>query len=353
MALNLARAGFEVLGVDTNQELVGHINSKTLRTPEPGVEDALGAQRTLHATEHIAEVPGFGARIILIAVATPTSVVAGYDHAMVDRVIADLLALGPVSERVELVLLCTTLPGYCDSRADLTHRHGYFLSYAPGFIAQGSILRDQQYPDQLLIGEADSQAGDTLEQLFARVCLNRPAVHRMPPLSAEIAKLATNCALTMKIAFANAIGDLALRAGADPAAILPAVGSDMRIGSRLLRYGAGYGGPCFPRDNRALDYYASGQGMELLQARATEEMNRRHLAFQLEQYLKAYEPGQMIRFNSVTYKPGTQILEESQQLALAVGLARAGRKVVIDEAPGVLSQLRERFGDLFEYQVRE
>jgi UDP-glucose 6-dehydrogenase len=173
----------------------------------------------------------------------------------------------------------------------------------------------------------------------------------MSRLSAEIAKLATNCALTMKIAFANAIGDLATRVGAEPAKILDAVGSDARIGNGFLRYGFGYGGPCFPRDNRALNFFASQHACELLQARATDEMNRRHLAFQVCEYLRSYREGESIHFHSVTYKPGTEMLDESQPLALAVLLAEAGRKVVIHETPAVLEKLRSQFGELFEYRV--
>jgi UDPglucose 6-dehydrogenase len=352
LALNVARAGYEVLGVDTNRELVGLINNKAFQTCEPGVEEALRAARGFTATHLIETVPGFDARMILVAVATPATAEGGYDHAQADRVMRDLCALGAAAERTELALVCTTLPGYCGSRADSVREQHYFLSYTPGFVAQGSILRDQQFPDQVLIGEADPEAGDALERLYRRVCLNQPAVHRMSTLSAELAKLATNCALTMKIAFANAIGDLATRVGAEPEKILAAVGADTRIGSQFLRYGSGYGGPCFPRDNRALNLYAERHGCELLQSRATDEMNRRHLAFQVGEYLRTYAPGQPIHFHSVTYKAGTEILEESQPLALAVELARVGRKVVIHEAPAVVTRLRDQFGELFEYHVR-
>jgi UDP-glucose 6-dehydrogenase len=174
-------------------------------------------------------------------------------------------------------------------------------------------------------------------------------------LSAEIAKLATNCALTMKIAFANAIGDLATAAGASPEQILAVVGGDSRIGSKFLKYGFGYGGACLTRDNRALNLFAKEIDQKLLLAIATDEMNRQHLAFQVNEYLRAYPEAEPIHFESVTYKPGTEILEESQPLALAVQLARAGRRIVIHESPAVIAVLRSKFGDLgdlFVYEIR-
>lgn len=130
-----------------------------------------------------------------------------------------LFAMTQSRERTELVVISTTLPGYCDSKADSALSNGYALSCNPGFVAQGSIIRDLQLPDQVLIGQADESAGEILERLHCRICLNDPAFHRMSRLSAEISKLATNCFLTSKIAFANAIGDLAVHVGAEPESI--------------------------------------------------------------------------------------------------------------------------------------
>ena len=349
LALNLERVGYSVFGVDKDRERVRLINERTLSTPEPGVEEALCAARAFRVAGHISAIGEFDPDLVFVAVDTPTAESGGYDHSQIDRVLTDLFSLSSMRDRVELALVCTTLPGYCDSKTSSAKNHGFRLSYTPGFVAQGSILRDQRFPDQVLIGEADSIAGERLTVVFRRMCSNDPLVHRMSPLSAEITKIALNCALTMRIAFANAIGDLATCVGADPERILEALGADTRIGNKFLKYGFGYGGPCFPRDNRALNFFAKQHNCELIQAEATDEMNRRHLAFQVEHYLRVYGDDDAIHFHSVTYKPGTEILDESQPLALAVQLARAGRTIVIHESAPVLAQLQSQFGDLFEY----
>jgi UDPglucose 6-dehydrogenase len=349
LALNLERAGFRVLGVDANREHVRRITARTLHTAEPDVENALQACRAFQAADSVDALREFDPDLLFVAVDTPTAE-TGYDHTRLDRALSEVFAQPPARNRIELALVCTVMPGYCDANSETARAHGYWLSYTPAFVAQGSILRDQRYPDQVLIGEADSFAGDQIESVFRALCLNRPSFHRMSLLSAEIAKLATNCALTMKIGFANAVGDLAVRAGAEPGKILSAIGADTRIGDAYLKYGFGYGGPCFPRDSRALNSFARSQGCELLQVQATDEMNRRHLAFQVDSYLRTYRDGEQIHFHSITYKPGTDMLDESQPLAIAEELARAGRKVVIHEQHGVVEQLRHRFGDLFEYR---
>jgi nucleotide sugar dehydrogenase len=245
--------------------------------------------------------------------------------------------------------MSTTLPGYCDIKARQASDHDFTISYNPEFIAQGSIIEDQQTPDQVLIGEANNDIGDKIQAVYEKLCKNQPVYCRMNRLSAEIAKLATNCFLTMKIAFANSIGDLSTTSGADASAILKAVGVDSRIGENYLKYGFGYGGPCFPRDNRALVYYATQYNYDLLLSEAADRSNKQHLDFQVQQYMESYAAEQPIHFHSVTYKPKTLILEESQQLAVALRLAKAGRRVIVHDEEEVIKELKNIHGDLFEY----
>ena len=56
--------------------------------------------------------------------------------------------------------------------------------------------------------------------------------------------------------------------------------------------------------------------------------------------------------DSVTYKKGTVILEESQQLEYAVKLAQNGIAVTVCESKPVIEQLKQIYGDLFRYEQR-
>lgn len=349
-ALNLEKVGYEVVGVDISEDYVNSINDKSLSSFEPMVEEFLQSSENFRATTDFKEAMSVDAEMIFIAVATPTAPEGGYDHYQVERIAESIIELGPSTKKRHLVLVATTLPGYCDELAARLEPYNYTLSYNPEFIAQGNIMHDQQYPDQVLIGEANKEAGDKIEAVYREVCRNEPVFCRMDRLSAEITKLATNCFLTTKISFANSIGDLALKVGADPKKILSAIGSDSRIGGKYLNYGFGFGGPCFPRDNRALGYFSEKNDFELLISKATDEVNRRHLEFQTAQWLKDNPENEPIIFDHVTYKKGSILLEESQQLALAINLAKAGRKVIIEDQEEVIREVREIHGDLFEYR---
>jgi UDPglucose 6-dehydrogenase len=349
-ALNLERVGYQVTGLDSQSDYVRLVNGKSLQSFEPQVEELLKNSLNFHATTDWNAILVPEIELFFVVVATPSLPEGGYDHSQVDAVLNRIAEYGPSSKPRHIVIMCTTMPGYCDSVANKMAALNYTLSYNPEFIAQGSIVRDQQQPDQVLIGEGSKHAGDAIEAVYRRMCINSPTFCRMSRVSAEIAKLATNCFLTTKISFANSIGDLATKAGAEPEKILAAIGADKRIGSRYLGYGFGYGGPCFPRDNRALAMFGRQTGFEVLLSQATDEVNRRHLDFQFEQYLFQYSPSETIVFESVTYKPGTTILEESQQLALALRLAQAGRKVRVRDLKAVITALQTLYNDLFEYE---
>jgi len=351
LALELERAGFEVTGVDLDPEYVDQLNARSLNSPEPGLSDYLKNAAHFRAATDLRSVLQDDISMLFVLVPTPDAPNGGYDHSYIDALSHELISFGRRDAEVHLVVGCTTLPGYCDQLAQRLALYHYSVSYKPEFVAQGTILQDMEQPDIVLIGESDAKSGQEIQRVFERVCKNKPAFHRMDRLSAEICKLATNCFLTTKISFANSIGDLALRSGGDPAKILAAIGGDSRIGSKYLRYGFGFGGPCFPRDNRALNHFARSRQFDLLLSQATDAVNNQHLHFQFEHWMHNHAPEDMIEFDSVAFKKGSVSIEESQQLALAIMLAKAGRRVKVRDRPEVIETLKLRFGDLFLYQT--
>jgi len=60
--------------------------------------------------------------------------------------------------------------------------------------------------------------------------------------------------------------------------------------------------------------------------------------------------GDEVIVEGVTYKPQSMMIEESQQLAYAVGLAKKGVKVTLIDKPEVLSEVKSIYGDLFTYR---
>ena len=350
--LFLERAGYNVLGVDMSEDYVKSLNEKTFSTPEANVDDLLRNAKNFRATTNLSEAVDHS-DVIFLLVATPSLEDGRYDHSQVEAVLESLKEIGAPEKEKHLVVACTTMPGYCDTIVDKARGLNYTLSYNPEFIAQGTIFRDQVNPEFVLIGEATKEIGDILESIYMRATESNPSIHRMKRMEAEICKIAYNCFLTTKISFANMIGDIARTSGLSPEPILGAIGSSDKVGHKYLGYGYGYGGPCFPRDNRALAIHAKDIGYDALISYATDQTNVNHLSFQVEQYKKENPLPASVTFDTVTYKPDTDILEESQQLQFAVHLANAGYSVRVIETQSVVERLQNEYGDLFEYEVRK
>jgi UDPglucose 6-dehydrogenase len=147
-------------------------------------------------------------------------------------------------------------------------------------------------------------------------------------VNAELTKIAVNTYVTMKISYANALADMCERLpGADVAAVTDALGLDTRIGAKYLRGAISYGGPCFPRDNKAFGVFARDLGAEPLLAEATDAVNvaqTDRLARVVQSRLKA---GNAVGILGLAYKPDTGVIEESPGIALARLLGSAGYEV--------------------------
>eukprot|EP00296_Roombia_truncata_P007766 JP446218.1.p1 GENE.JP446218.1~~JP446218.1.p1 ORF type:complete len:387 (-),score=121.56 JP446218.1:225-1274(-) len=348
----MEKAGWDVLGVDVFPDYVAKLNDKSFVSPEPFVTEFLQKSSKFRATTDFDEAVAFS-NLIMVLVDTPSG--GGdrhYDHSKLARVLTEINKRKVADKH--LVICCTVIPGWIAGVGRFLIRDcpNTTLSYNPEFIAQGDVIRGLLKPDMVLIGEGSKEAGDILERLYVEHCENKPQVHRMAPESAEICKLSINCFVTTKISFANMIGDIADKTpGANKHDILDAVGADSRVGKKYLRPGYGFGGPCFPRDNRALGGYASSVGIDPKLPRATDEYNKMHTQIQVQELLDSGK--QEFVFSDVAYKENctVPIIEESQKLVIASSLVKAGRKVTIKDKQFIVNAVMSEFGSMFTYEL--
>ncbi len=358
-ALNLARAGYEVTGIDSNHGYIESLKNRSFHTEEPGVMALLDSVKTFSATTDIKD--GIkDASVVFILVNTPSTKEGDFNHAAIDSVVDALIKI-PQQKTTHLVISSTVMPGYGEQLQKRLASFNYTVNYNPQLIAQGSILKDQQRPDLVLIGHQTPESGQVISEIHGRVVENKPVFALMSVTSAEITKIGINCFLTAKIAFANLIGDAALSAGADPEAILKAVGSDSRIGNRYLRYGYGYGGPCFPRDNRAFQRFLTKQGLQYKMPDSVDHSNNEHLAIQLQLFesRNILPPGirrtgeKSVEITGVSYNAKTSSIEESQHLKFAVALTQRGYAVTLKDWTAVLEKVRTQYPDVFSFEQME
>jgi UDPglucose 6-dehydrogenase len=338
LAAVLANKGNEVLGIDVNPEAVKLLEDGRAPVEEPGLQELVSASRDrLSATTELGAAAGADMSIVLVPTPSDDRGAFSNEHvlAAVEGIGRDL---GASDDYHVVVVASTVMPGSCDGEIlpALEKASGrrvgesLGLCYSPEFIALGSVIRDMLEPDMVLIGESDARAGDVLERMYAGVCENDPPFRRMSLVNAELTKIAVNTYVTMKISYANALADMCERLPrADVEVVTDALGLDTRIGSKYLRGALAYGGPCFPRDNKAFGVLARDLGAEPLLVEATDAVNvaqTDRLARVVESRL---EPGSSVGVLGLAYKPDTAVVEESPGVALAAQLANGGYDVRI------------------------
>ena len=327
-ALLMERAGYEVLASDSREDYIKDLRKGVVGTTEPDVHDLLWDSGNIDFTTDNRRVIR-ECDIIFTLVATPSKEDGSYDTSAVWNVVFDIKEEMSIiaNNTKSFVVGCTTNPGDCDKfKKELPLSVDVF--YNPEFIAQGTIVKDLINADMVLIG-GEGKHRDELEKIYHGIQDKKPSIHFMSTKAAELTKIAVNCYLTTKISYANMLGQVLSKSNLDGEidTVLNAIGSDTRIGNKYMRFGFGFGGPCFPRDNRAFAAYATQVGVEHNIGTTTDNFNDAHAAF-----LKGWAIKKNIRdlpflFDYVSYKPETDILEESQQYRLCLDLLDAGYKV--------------------------
>lgn len=356
-ALLLDRAGHDVMASDIRTNYVAALNRGEIHTQEPGVADLLSSKKKIQFTTDTRAVIQHS-DVIYVMVATPSAADGSYDISAVDRVVQDIAECEfDISGKI-LVIGCTTNPGDCQHVQDRLRSQRISVLYNPEFIAQGSIIRDLQLADMVLIGGENPSVISAYQLLYDDIQTIRPNVHAMSLTAAELVKIATNCFLTTKISYANMLGEVLIRSGLDEDVdrALAAVGADTRIGSKYMRYGFGYGGPCLPRDNRAFAHYAQRVGLDFPLGTIVDQFNRDHTRFMVDHYVHINPDNRPFFMNYISYKPNTDIYEESQQLALCESLLQQGYQVIVnpcDKMPTDLrDSLQQKYGDRISFQSR-
>ena len=334
----LAYRGFQTLGVDINKEFVDAINAGSAPVVEPRLQELISSSEgRLRATDNYDEVVA-RTDVTLIVVPTPSNDDGHFSDRYLCQVLEQLSASLKVSDKdYHLIVITSTVsPKTCqNSLIPLVEKlsgrrlnEGFGFCYNPEFIALGAVVNDTLNPDLVLIGESDQKAGDILDEIYQQMTENEPLVSRMSIVSAEITKIALNSFVTMKISFANTLANICEQIeGSDVDDITSALGADRRISPYYLKGGIAFGGPCFPRDNRAFAKFAEEHGLNTPLAKGTDQVNQHqseHLSSIVAQNVKE---GDSVGILGLSYKPHTPVVEESPALMLIDLLLKRNIKI--------------------------
>jgi UDPglucose 6-dehydrogenase len=357
-----ALKGIEVIGVDINKDIVNAVNNGVAPFYEPELQESITSVKgKLRATQDYKEAIR-KSDITFIITPTPSR----RDGHLSDEYIRDVLkhlslALKEANKRYHLFVITSTVsPGTVDgsiiplieSVSGKKIHEDFGVCYNPEFIALGSVIKDFLNPDIVLIGESDKFAGDKLEKIYKIVCENKPYIARMSLVSAEITKLSLNSYITVKISFANTLANICEAIpGANIDDVTRALGADKRVSPYYLKGGPSFGGPCFPRDNRAFVAFAKKYGSDAMLIKTTDAVNMRQIGHIVDRVLSSLSDGnkKAVSVLGLAYKPNTTIIEESLGVKIIEELLKKTDIEIIAYDPLAMDNARTHFGDNILY----
>ncbi len=338
LAALLASKGHEVIGIDLNKKFVDQINGGIAPFDEPQLQQLIetSAARLRATQDYTPAIAHTEATFIIVPTPSESS---GFfsNHFVLEAIKKIGEALHEKKDYHLVVVTSTVMPGSTGGEIQETLEQfsgrkvgdTLGLCYSPEFIALGSVVRDMLYPDMVLIGQSDSQAGEVLQKIYETVCENNPPIRRMNLINAELTKLAVNTFITTKISYANMLSGICdLLPQSDVEEVTQAIGLDSRIGKKYLKAAVPFGGPCFPRDNTAFTALAERLGACADIAEATQSVNHAQM-HRLFNSVKKYAQGKRVAVLGLSYKPGTYVVENSAGVEISNLLASGGFAVTV------------------------
>ncbi|MCG2807052.1 MAG: UDP-glucose/GDP-mannose dehydrogenase family protein [Coriobacteriia bacterium] len=321
----LASDGWPVRVLDVDAAKLETLRAGRSPFFEPGLDELLrkaisDGMLEFALTSEVESVTG----IAIIAVGTPATTTGSADMSYV-RSVLEFLEEHATAGSVAM-MKSTVPPGTGERYAARLESRGISYVSNPEFLREGSAVTDWFKTDRIVIG-ATAEALRRASTLYANT---DAAVVTCDVTSAEMIKYASNAFLATKISFINEIAVLCDLVGANVDEVSRGIGLDGRIGPAFLRAGIGYGGSCFPKDTRALDFIATLNGYSFDLLRAVIEVNARQrlLPFRaLKAHFGSLE-GLRIALLGLTFKPDTDDVRESPAGEIASLLHAEGATVV-------------------------
>lgn len=326
-----AEVGHLVTCVDIDEQKINILKQGISPIYEKGLEDLMRSNNTACRLNYTTDyrMAYKEADAIFIGVGTPEQPDGSANLsyiATVARQIAETI------EKNCLVVVKSTVPVGTNDKVEqfindfLVNDVKVEVASNPEFLAQGTAVRDTLEAARIIIGTESKWAEEMLMKIYEPFNLPIVSVSRR---SAEMIKYAANDFLALKISYMNDIANLCELVGADIQDVALGMSLDDRIGGKFLSSGIGYGGSCFPKDTKALEYLARQNGYELRTVKAAIAVNddqKTILYRKASQRLITFY-GLKVAVLGLTFKPGTDDLREAPSLENVRLLLERGAEV--------------------------
>lgn len=325
----LAHIGHQVTCIDVNESKIELLKKGICPIYEPGLDELMKDNISRLAFTSEAKKAYSDADAIFIAVGTPYKMDGSANLTQINTVVEQ------ITEQIArncVIIIKSTVPIGTNDRIEQQLRRNLKNSVTidvvsnPEFLSQGTAVKDMLNGNRIVIGAETDRARSVMAEIYRNLNQNMIFTDRR---SAEMIKYASNNFLALKISYVNEIANLCEVLGADIDEVARGMGTDPRIGDKFLKAGIGYGGSCFPKDTKALNWLGNYYDNELKTVKAAIEVNENQklrLIKKARKYYNSFE-GLSVAILGLTYKPGTDDIREAASLTIIPILLEDGADI--------------------------
>jgi len=325
LAIMLARSGYEVIGVDVEEDVVDSINKGVLHLAEDEVRQIFQearVRRNLHAQKTPCE-----ADVFIISVPTPLD--EKKRIADLTQVIIGIESIIPYLRRGNLVIIESTVPPLTCRKtiAPLIEKTGLkvgediFLCHCPERILPGDVFKEIVYNDRV-IGGLDDRASQMAMEIYASFVKGN--LYLSDDVTAELIKLMENTYRDVNIALANELAAVADGLGVDIMQAIELANKHPRVD--ILTPGIGTGGHCIPVDPWFIKQVDPVNSRLIHTARLINDEVPHKIAAKIRHALRDIKNPRIVALG-ITYKPDTYDVRNSPALKIIELLRADGYQV--------------------------
>jgi UDPglucose 6-dehydrogenase len=326
----LASAGHDVVGIDTDANIVAALREGRPPVFEPGLEELVKDGLRSTKLSFSSDMPALReAELVWVTFDTPVDEDDRADiRGVVEAVKKSFSDLAPSA----VVVISSQLPVGTTAKLENACATAFkdkqvVFANSPENLRLGRAIAAFMRPDRVVVGVAAAAARERIEQ-----CL-RPITNRiewMSVESAEMTKHALNAFLAMSVAYANEVASICETVGADAAEVERGLKSESRIGpSAYLSPGSAVSGGTLLRDVGYLVELGGANAVPVHLLTAVRASNDAHKTWTRRRLADALGTirGRRISVWGLTYKPGTSTLRRSGAIELCDWLSAEGATV--------------------------
>tara|TARA_B100000315_G_C14584915_1_gene592481 strand:+ start:952 stop:2190 length:1239 start_codon:yes stop_codon:yes gene_type:complete len=326
LAIVLARKGFQVVGVDIDENIISAINNGVLTIKEKEL-NKIFQEKVVKKNLKGSTIP---CRADIFVIAVPTPLLKRKKQADLSFVIDGLHSILPFLRKGNLIIVESTIPPLTcmdvitpiiEENTKMEVGSDIYLAHCPERILPGDVFNEIVQNDRI-IGGVNSESNKIALEMYSSFVEGE--IYETDDVTAELCKLVENTYRDVNIALSNELSFVADTLNLDIGQVIALANKHPRV--NMLNPGIGVGGHCIPLDPWFITEVDPNNTVLIQTARRLNDNIPNLVARKIRRILSGINSPKIIALG-LAYKPNTSDTRESPAIQIIDSLITDGYHV--------------------------